>query len=772
MDGTKVIVPDSLELITPYVLQEQGDWFEDEIKFLRRLVRPDDIVVDIGANYGVYALSLARRVGPNGQLWAFEPARQTAALLNDSARANGLSWLRVVQQALSDREGIAWLQTPGHAELNSLAATQPRDVGDQRVSGEEVQVTTLDQCLEAYGWRGVDLLKIDAEGEEGRILEGGHRLFREFSPLVMFEVKAGAELNLHLAQQFEQLGYRCFRLIPGLDALAPFSTELPVDDYLLNLFAAKPERVAALAAGGWLVDQAEAVSLDPAAFEQHAWLEHLQAMAYAQPWAARWSSHTHQPERPLMARALAAWAASQERDAAIAWRHGALAHSLALLQQACRPSCNPSRWASLARVALASGERGQAVRALNSLMQELQSGRSVDLSEPFLSPDPAFEVIEPKGPVESWLEAAGLSALEQFGSFSSFYTGAQAISRLERLQSLGYSHGALQRRIALVQQRQGSPLQDVEMTTAVRPWFEFLGLEQPLRCVDAGALALEGVTPPWVRWAEEGCAEVLGFEPLDTECKRLNRQAKASGAAIRYWPFALGDGEEHTLYITNQPMTSSLFPPARSTVDLFPALGEWMQVEQRVRVQTHRLDDLQQAQGAEFLKLDVQGAELMILKHAQEVLKSVAVIQCEVEFVELYEGQPLMAEVDTFLRSHGFTFLHFSYIEGRAFKPMQITDKPQKEISQMLWGDAVYVRDFRMIQQWSSRQLQAAAFILHEVYEAMDLTAILLNELDRREQSDLASCYLGAVMINRPDLQCSGEWPQPLPAHAEERATE
>ena len=56
VDGTKVVVPDSLDLITPYVLLEQGDWFEDEIKFLRGVVQPGATVVDIGANYGVYAL--------------------------------------------------------------------------------------------------------------------------------------------------------------------------------------------------------------------------------------------------------------------------------------------------------------------------------------------------------------------------------------------------------------------------------------------------------------------------------------------------------------------------------------------------------------------------------------------------------------------------------------------------------------------------------------------------------------------------------------------
>lgn len=88
VDGTKVVVPDSLELITSYVLQEQGDWFEDEIKFLRELVDPGDVVVDIGANYGVYALSLARKVGASGQVWAFEPALETAMLLRESASAN------------------------------------------------------------------------------------------------------------------------------------------------------------------------------------------------------------------------------------------------------------------------------------------------------------------------------------------------------------------------------------------------------------------------------------------------------------------------------------------------------------------------------------------------------------------------------------------------------------------------------------------------------------------------------------------------------------
>ena len=74
VDGTKVVVPDSPELMTPYILREQQDWFENEIKFLRRLLQPGQNIIDIGANHGVYTLSIANTVGSSGHVWAFEPA--------------------------------------------------------------------------------------------------------------------------------------------------------------------------------------------------------------------------------------------------------------------------------------------------------------------------------------------------------------------------------------------------------------------------------------------------------------------------------------------------------------------------------------------------------------------------------------------------------------------------------------------------------------------------------------------------------------------------
>ena len=77
VDGVRVVVPDSLDLITPYVLREQLDFFEDELRFVRRLLQPGQKVVDIGANYGVYTLPMAKKVGATGHVWAFEPTSST-----------------------------------------------------------------------------------------------------------------------------------------------------------------------------------------------------------------------------------------------------------------------------------------------------------------------------------------------------------------------------------------------------------------------------------------------------------------------------------------------------------------------------------------------------------------------------------------------------------------------------------------------------------------------------------------------------------------------
>jgi hypothetical protein len=159
---------------------------------------------------------------------------------------------------------------------------------------------------------------------------------------------------------------------------------------------------------------------------------------------------------------------------------------------------------------------------------------------------------------------------------------------------------------------------------------------------------------------------------------------------------------------------------------------------------TKRLDDLLPELGSrvDFLKLDVQGYELAVLKGAEATLRDVLVVHTEVEFVEMYKGQPLFADVDQFLRRAGFVFHRFASVHGRPMKPIFFLDNPLRPISQQMWADAVYVRDLWELQDFSVSQLLRTALILHEVYHSYDVAHHMLAKAD----AGLAKRYLDTVL--------------------------
>jgi FkbM family methyltransferase len=287
----RVVVPDRLEQITPYVLTEQHDWFEDEIGFVRAALARGERAIDIGANHGVYALSMARRVGFAGQVWAFEPARAVAERLHASVAINALPQLMVVEGALGDREGEGELASDGQSELGHLLG--PGALGAAGGARETVVLFTLDGCRQRLGLREIALVKIDAEGAEAEIIEGGRGFFAEESPLVMFEIRHAAVLDLGLCQRFRRLGYQTFRLVPGLGLLAPFTDGEAIDPFLLNLFACKPDRAARLEQRGLLARAPE--PREDAGTTAGAGLIHLRAQPFAAALWPRWADQIAAP---------------------------------------------------------------------------------------------------------------------------------------------------------------------------------------------------------------------------------------------------------------------------------------------------------------------------------------------------------------------------------------------------------------------------------------------------------------------------------------------
>lgn len=266
-----------------------------------------------------------------------------------------------------------------------------------------------------------------------------------------------------------------------------------------------------------------------------------------------------------------------------------------------------------------------------------------------------------------------------------------------------------------------------------------------IRVVDAGAMNLgEEIYAPLER---RGRATVLGFEPVPEECEKLNRTARPGH---RYLPYAVGDGRVRTLHICNYSMTSSLYEPNTDLLNLYQALGELVQVVRRVDLQTVRLDDIPEAREADFLKLDVQGAELDILLGAPITLSGVLAIHTEVEFVPIYRHQPLFADVDQELRRRGFYFHRFQGLSGRPLKPLLRDNTPTLSMGQVLWGDAVYLRDPLRFRELTPEALLKLAAITHEVYQSYDYTAHVLETYDRKTGSNLYPVYL-AGLTGQPD---------------------
>jgi len=160
-------------------------------------------------------------------------------------------------------------------------------------------------------------------------------------------------------------------------------------------------------------------------------------------------------------------------------------------------------------------------------------------------------------------------------------------------------------------------------------------------------------------------------------------------------PLAMSDTVgDATLYVTKHPMCSSLYQPNEAYLNRFSDLIEFMGLDFVVGIETTTIDAFCQDEGIEeidFLKVDVQGADLKVLQGSKSILsRSVLAVQVEVLFCELYENQPLFSDVDTFLRQQGFTLFNLPIAyRHRQGSPIVSEINP----GQILWGDALYLRD-------------------------------------------------------------------------------
>lgn len=448
----KVCLPRSIQLLTPYVLLEQEDWFEDEIEFIRHLLKPGMQVIDIGANYGVYTLTMAKIIGPTGKVWAFEPASTTAAFLNQSIKLNLMNNILLTQAGLSNRKGTAKLKIEPNSELNYIT-NHP----DSDTTCETIQLLSIDDCEMEFRWNDIDFIKLDAEGEESNIVKGAAHFLSSQSPLIMFELKHGNKVNLQLINQFAEIGYGTYRYVNGLNLLAPFDLGEALDPYQLNLFCCKTDRARLLEDQGLLSPSLSSESSLPDT-DRTAWQSYINVMPYGRKLMLNWKSLCQSSSLPGWKQyqtGLNYYVAAHLENESPQVRYTSLRQAQIELNKAIKILPNFSRLQTLARVLLELGLRSSALKTINLLLSIFDSHQQLNMNEPFMPVSSKFDFIDPADQIGRWCLASILEQREKSQAFSSYFTGNATIKNLEHLRSLGFQAPEMERRRQLIKMRFG-----------------------------------------------------------------------------------------------------------------------------------------------------------------------------------------------------------------------------------------------------------------------------------------------------------------------------
>lgn len=165
-----------------------GTYERHVVRAMRTLVRPGDVVYDVGAHVGYISLVLSRLVRRQGLVVAFEPDIANGVLLEWNLRQNSTSNYRIVHAAVA--------ATPGQVSFASFSKysavghiLRPETPGDADVV--TVQAVSLDSVAFGTGEPPPSFVKIDIEGGELEALTGASRLLAEYRPAVLVEVRSG-----------------------------------------------------------------------------------------------------------------------------------------------------------------------------------------------------------------------------------------------------------------------------------------------------------------------------------------------------------------------------------------------------------------------------------------------------------------------------------------------------------------------------------------------------------------------------------------------------
>ena len=260
--------------------------------------------------------------------------------------------------------------------------------------------------------------------------------------------------------------------------------------------------------------------------------------------------------------------------------------------------------------------------------------------------------------------------------------------------------------------------------------------------LEIGALPVEGQQEPFHQLLDIFPeSRIIAFEVDKDLCEQLNQKAKRG---IRNFPVALGRTEERRpFYVTNHPMCSSLYKPNERLVSLYNNM-EVAMLKSIEFIETVSLDYFAKENNidsVDFIKIDIQGAELDVFQGGPNTLDEVILLVSEVEFIHQYLEQPLFGDVCSFLGKKGMMFHKFLRTGGRSLKPIVMGNDPNFPV-QYIWSDAVFIKEIFKIPDLSSSKLLKLG-LLAFIYGSPDLTHYCFKFYDEKNGTGIHKSFLG-----------------------------
>jgi FkbM family methyltransferase len=247
---------DLKDKVLSYYIFIHGDYEPYETELLEKLTRPGMTVVDVGANMGFYTLNLAKRVGPTGRVYAFEPDPTNRMLLQRGIRLNGLKNVICESAAVMNCEGnihlyLSQINFGDHRVFESPDYHRAQESDETGRIPVEVPAIILDNYL---GGVPVDIVKMDIQGAEWMALAGMHQTLSNKQTTLFFEfwphgiLQSGGDPALFL-QTLTNLGFELLEIREQDRKVLKAETaelleRLPhADDAYANLLCVHPEIV-------------------------------------------------------------------------------------------------------------------------------------------------------------------------------------------------------------------------------------------------------------------------------------------------------------------------------------------------------------------------------------------------------------------------------------------------------------------------------------------------------------------------------------------------